>query len=754
MELKPGYEDKVYVPSRRIPHQLRGWLKNHLEEMVKSDILEKSEGSFCNSPIFLVPKPNNRGYRVVNDFRLLNQGLKHNRYPIPHIKDYLDQLAGSEFFSSIDLRQGFYNVVLSPESRSLTAFNVCGDTLQFRRLAMGIKTSPSLFQRIMAKVTGDLLNKRAACYLDDLLAFDKIEDRAIETIQLLLERFREEGFKLNPEKCTFDKKEITFLGYSITKEGWKPTEDKVKAIMQIQKPETVKAMRSFNGMVNYFYQNIPNLQVRMNPLYQLTAVPKGTKSKDAVVEWNKEAEQAFEQLRKSLTETARNAFYSSEVDDKLFLSTDSSLKGYGVVLSQYQHKLGREVPLGYCSEVMTLPDLLSRSFRESPSKCPDIAAIDRRDVQPRENNGVALQAELWFRMWRSAGLRIFELIAAQEADQNLTNLTEAYKQLRGKHFTRYNQDGVKCVQLDDRHLVVIPESLVDEVLQHMHLPQHYGMTILKKLLRAKFWIPNLTARVHEFVSGCQSCQQVKAKAMVPPIPVKQTSTPHPWMSVHAGLVGPMPKSYNNNQYILVCIDNLTRFVDVEALPNKTAEAVMAGFMKIIVRRGAPASLLCDNGKEFSNAALKEMMARLGVHLQHFTPLQPQTNGVCERVNQKLKRCFKIWGAEAINWEDYLHMSAFLINKEYHTVLKTSPWRAYHGWDHANGDVVNPSEVMMESTGIKCSQYAVKHIQQMNRALASIYENDCNQKVERYQKLREARGNRDPAVGQFKPGDRV
>ena len=62
--------------------------------------------------------------------------------------------------------------------------------------------------------------------------------------------------------------------------------------------------------------------------------------------------------------------------------------------------------------------------------------------------------------------------------------------------------------------------------------------------------------------------------------------------------------------------------------------------------------------------------------------------------------------------------------------------------------------MEDSTGIQCSQYAVKHIQQMNRALASLYENDCAEKNDRYQKLREVNNYRDPTVAQFHPGDRV
>ena len=836
LELKPGYEDKIYVPSRRIPHQLRPWLRKHLQEMIESDILERSEGSPYNSPIFLVEKPNKKGYRVVNDFRLLNQGLKHNRYPIPHIKDYLDQLHGSQFFSSIDLRSGFYNVVLSEESRPLTAFNACGDTLRFKRLAQGVKTSPAIFQAVMAKVTGDLLNKRAVVYLDDLLAFDKTENDALETIRLVLERFMDKGFKLNPEKCNFGKKEIDFLGYSITATGWRPTKDKITAVLTVEKPETVKALRRFNGMVNYFYLSVPNLQVRMSPLYKLTSLPKGAKSKDKVIEWNDTADAAFEEVKTLLAETARNAFYSSDIRDRLYLSTDSSLTGYGAVLSQYQHNLGQEVPLGYCSgaysgsqlnwpivelelfalveglrnfdtylfarnfcwrtdskclsylhsegtvksdasklkpkiarwvefieqfsfdiehhmgesEQMTLPDVLSRSFQKQPK-------LDSIVIKPSDNGNVGykLQAELWFKMWKNSGLRLYELIEAQEKDQELSQFTGPYSVLKSKTYLLFKRDGIQCVRFRERDLVVLPSSLVVHVLRYIHLPQHYGQMTMLKLMKSKFWTPALKRNVRQFAISCQDCIRVKAQASLPNKPIMQTSSPHPWMSVHADLIGPFPPSYNQNCYVLVCIDNLTRFVDVEALRDKTAESVMAGFMKIVTRRGSPASLLCDNGREFHNCGLRELMFRMGTNLQHSTPLQPQTNGVVERVNQKIKRCLKLWDANSVNWEDHIHLAAFLINKEYHSALQTSPWCAFHGWDHASADVVNPAEIIEEFSGsIQCSEYAKGHIQRMQKALANLYESDYTAKADRFYKLQSAQDSRNLSDNQFSPKDRV
>ena len=113
------------------------------------------------------------------------------------------------------------------------------------------------------------------------------------------------------------------------------------------------------------------------------------------------------------------------------------------------------------------------------------------------------------------------------------------------------------------------------------------------------------------------------------------------MAVSSDLIGPFPQSYKGNQYCLVVIDNLTRWTEIRAISNKQAESVADGFMDIFNRRGLPLSILADNGKEFFNFGLKKMFEKLGCNLQYTTPYRPESNGITERVNQKIKKCYLI-----------------------------------------------------------------------------------------------------------------
>ena len=248
-------------------------------------------------------------------------------------------------------------------------------------------------------------------------------------------------------------------------------------------------------------------------------------------------------------------------------------------------------------------------------------------------------------------MRIADIMDAQDADANLKELTGVYSCFQKPGFTIDIKVGLKMVQRRKRWLVIIPENLVNEVLTNSHGPSHNGVERMIGALKDNFWIHELRRRIQEFVKTCPRCLAVKPKVAPIPEPVLQTTSEGPWISVHVDLAGPMTPSYDNNRYILVIIDSLTRFMEASAIPNKSADSVVKGILEIFTRRGMPASVLADNGAEFRNKLLYDTLKRGGCYLQHTTPYAPQSNGLVERANQKIKRLFKLWECDALDWED-------------------------------------------------------------------------------------------------------
>ena len=791
LKFKAGRTDPVYVPVRRVPMELRSWLKKRLDEMEEANIIQKSDGSPYNSPLFLVKKQNGK-WREVNDFRHLNDRLEDNHYPLPHLRDLLDELNGSKYFSSIDLRSGYFNIVLEEESRRCTAFNANGQTYEYLRLPQGIKVSPMIFQREMIRVTGDLLKKSCLVFMDDLLAFNETVEEALQTIDTVLDRFGKAGFLLNGEKCQFGVTSIRYLGFQISEKGWVPTEDKIKAITDFPLPKTVTELKSFLGGMNFFVNSVPNLHAILKPLHALSGNRKGE------LKMSEEAVTAFRYAKEKLAKATTVAFYSHDPKDRLFLTTDASQLGWGSMLSQYQHKLGREVPLAFGSGAFGGAELnwpiyekelygfvaglrqnqvylFGRNFcwrtdNKALSHFLNVSVVTNTatkvapkvirwvdfigtfsfsiehfdgtnpvmrmaDALSRQNFGkisVLSGSNRWFNIWMTSGISEPDLVQAQEDDKQLTSLSGVYESLNRPEVKLEIVRGFRTCQFrGGKKLIIIPESLTDKFLEYIHGLNHRGVNQMLNEIYGQYYVCDAKKKVKDFVWNCIKCRQIKPEKRGPGKPVMQSVAQTPWSHVHMDLSGPFPKSWQGNKYILAVICNLTRWCALRAIPSKHAESVAIGLRSIFTEYGPCTSLLSDNGREFNNQDLRSLLQSMGVHLQHSTPYRPQSNGIVERLNQKVKSLLKLHDAEDLTWEDGLGEIQLSINLEYNRSIGTSPYHAFHGWKLENLSFVKPCIKEDIGTEEDSKNWIKNHRLKMTRALAEQVTNDYRKKEQRY-----------------------
>ena len=801
LKFKAGRTDPVYVPVRRVPMELRSWLEKRLNEMEESGIIEKCGGSPYNSPLFLVKKQSGK-WREVNDFRALNERLEDNHFPLPHLRDLLDQLHGSKYFSSIDLRSGYFNIVLEEESRQCTAFNANGQTYIYRRLPQGIKIAPMIFQREMMKVAGDLLGQSCLVFMDDMLCFNKDVRDALHTIDKVLERFEEAGFLLNGEKCQFGVTSIKYLGFQITEKGWVPTEDKIKTITQLAVPTTVTELKSFLGGINFFVNSIPNLHAILKPLHVLA----GNRKVD--LKMTKEALDAFKFAKEMLANATTVAFYSSDPEDTLFLTTDASQTGWGVMLSQFQKSKGREVPLAFGSGAfggaqlnwpiyekelfsfvsglklnqvyLYMRNFVWRTDNKALSHFQKISVVKNTatkiapkvvrwldfigdfsfsiehfagtnpvmrmaDYLSRQDFGkissVKKTFDNWFNIWMTSGISEADLAEAQNSDKNLVDLTGLYEDLRRPEVKLEIVRGIRtCSFRGGSKLTIIPESLITQFLEFVHGLSHRGVNQMLKEIYGQYYISNCKERVKDFVWHCGQCRKFKPEKQGMNEPVRQSVAFAPWSHVHMDLSGPFPKSWQGNKYILAVVCNLTRWCVLRAIPSKHAESVAVGLRSVFCEYGPCTSLLSDNGREFNNKDLRELLMDMGVHLQHSTPYRPQSNGIVERLNQKIKSLLKLHGAEDLTWEDGLGEIQLAINLEFNRSIGTSPYQAFHGWTLENLSFTKPDVQELVGTVEDSKIWIKNHRLKMTRALADQVAQDYKSKEDRYWKACEDYGN--------------
>jgi hypothetical protein len=146
------------------------------------------------------------------------------------------------------------------------------------------------------------------------------------------------------------------------------------------------------------------------------------------------------------------------------------------------------------------------------------------------------------------------------------------------------------------------------------------------------------------------------------------------------VVGPFKVSNRGNKFILVMIDHFTRWVELKAMSEITAEAVcQVLFEEIICRHGCPTKILSDQGKQFVSEVLADMCRRLGIKKIQTSPYHPQTNAHAERFNRYLNTAMRMYVDSTLkNWDDYLPAIAFAYRSGFSEAIGTTPFFLVHG----------------------------------------------------------------------------
>ncbi|MES9904503.1 MAG: reverse transcriptase domain-containing protein [Sedimenticola sp.] len=303
--------------------------------------------SMWHSPVVLVKKPNG-SFRFAIDLRKVNKVSEPMVYPLPHFQDVVDAVATSQahFLSNVDLQNGYWQVPLSDESKQKTAFSTSQGLFQFRRLPFGLQGSNATFQMLMTKVLKDLNWKVAIVYVDDILIFSKTFDEHLHHLEQVFTNLQQANLTLKPSKCHFAAKEVTYLGHKITDKGIKIDPANTAPISTFPQPKTVKNVRSFLGMSNYYRKFIHNYSRIAAPLNALL-------KKDVVFAWTDECQVSFDTLKHLLTSSPVLAFPNFETP--FTLAVDASDVSIGYVLGQLDES-GREHPVAYGGRSLHEPE--------------------------------------------------------------------------------------------------------------------------------------------------------------------------------------------------------------------------------------------------------------------------------------------------------------------------------------------------------------------------------------------------------------
>ena len=693
--------------------------KAEFEKLIAKGIVEPSDSNWA-SCLHMVKKKNG-DWRPCGDYRLLNINTKPDSYPIPNLHDFSGQLEGCTVFSTLDIRMGYHNVPIRKEDRHKTALITPFGLYQYKRMPFGLKNSAATFQRLMDRALRNL--RFVFDFVDDILIASRNKAEHKEHLRQVLRRLDEYGLCLNLEKCVFGVDKIEFLGHLVTSSGIAPSPKKVEAITNFPRPQTIKQLQEFLGMLNFYRKFLPNIATVLRPLhdflksaFETHGLKPNTKTKKLLpTEWPEDALKSFETSKNLLSSATLLNF---PVDNwQLSLTTDASDRAYGAALEQFNPIKQCFEPLSFYSKKFTKtetdystfdkeltaifhsirhfrhylegrnfviwtdhrPILFSLHKKSDPWSARQRRQLleiseysaDIRHVSGRNNlvsDALSRNPVNHVRVCAiSKDLSVENIASHQKGDQELLRYLEN-KDKTGLILSKVplpeSTESVICDLSEGRQRPYVPETLQREVFDKFHSLNHAGIAATTKLISDRFvWI-KMKSKIKEWTRNCVICQtsKIQQHTKSPIIAIEMPT--RRFRAINVDLVGPLPES-NGYKYLLTIIDRFTRWPEVIPLRDIETTTVAQAFLENYVARfGICEEILSDRGSQFTSKLWDALLKLYGIKRRLSTSYHPQRNGCVERLHRSLKNGLKARCKKPNDW--YFELPSVLLG------LRTAP----------------------------------------------------------------------------------
>ncbi|XP_062707754.1 uncharacterized protein LOC109406092 isoform X1 [Aedes albopictus] len=648
------------------------------------------------------------------NYKPLNRIVERNHFPMPVIEDRILKLQGKRYFSSLDLKNGFYHVELTEESKKYTSCVTNSGQYKFNRLPFGYANSPAMFVKYITKVLDPFIRDgRIVVFIDDMMIASKSVEEHLQTLSKVLQVLSDNHLELQLSKCHFLKTRTEYLGYDVKFNSSQPSDRHIESIREFPIPIDRRSLQRFLGLVNYFRKFISGFNILAAPLYDLL-------KEDREFVLTRNHLEAVKKLKQALISKPVLRIYSPTAETELH--TDASSAGYGGVLLQRQTDDGLMHPIMYFSKKTSPSESKLHSFELETlaivyclqrfriylfglrfrilTDCNSLKqTLEKKDVNPKIACWALYLEQFDFEILQRSGLKmqhadalsrvnvhlieedyrtvssVFEnaLYVAQLQDSAVENLKQAVSLGSLKDYEV--RDEILYKKVGNKSLLYVPLQMVPSVINKFHNDMgHFGVDKVCGLIKRTYWFPRMREQVQDHAKCCISCIAFNPRNKRYDGELFSVEKPKvPFEVLHIDHLGPLEKGKGKNEYILAVVDACTKFIKL--YPTKTTKTteVMKSLRSYFHTYSTPKVLISDQGTAFTSHAFNKFIADHDIRHVKVATACPKTNGQIERYNRTMMPLIsKLVEETGDRWDSIITDAEYMLNNTVNRATGKTP----------------------------------------------------------------------------------
>ena len=727
---------------RRHPPEAVKVMEEEVEKMLAAGVIRPSQSPYVSEVVLVKKKTGD--WRFCVDFRPLNRVTVLDKHPLPRIQDLIRAVRDSTHFVALDLRAGYWQILMEESSIKFTAFRCPRGLFEFVVMPFGLSNAPATFQRAMEYIFGDLYYSGVLTYLDDILVHGRSFDETLSRLRVVLQRLRLSGLTLNLAKCDFFPAKVRYLGHLLHDGRIYPDPKRVVKLESVVPATTTKGIRSLLGLFGHYRQFYKNYAHLTEPLTRLL-------KKNVPFRWGKPQEESLQSLKTQLTHLALT---NPLEGDEYLLETDASEIAVGGIISCRSSADAPWLPIEFASK--TLSDTARRWPSHEREAFAIVWALEKFDCYLRGrsftvhtdcaslqwmNNSTTGKVSRWasrmaeyhMELRHKSGSQmqhvdflsreippetglaprmLFPISVSRPSDPPGSLPGPSVPPLDSSAFL--SDSGIHVPPLPSLAAIVaaqrrepppygkgyayreeaiyyrgrvwVPPPLRFAVVAACHqvIPRvHAGnKKTVRSVLRVFCW-PGIHADVATYIRSCLVCARSR-----PGIERLQgLFRPHP-------VSGPFERVYldlwsfrvgKKPVYVVSMVDYHTRWVEAVRVPDKTASSVSRAFLcHWVCRFGVPTVLVTDQARELVGHIFSRLCRYLGIHKLRTTVYHPEGSGPVESFHRSLTAGLSHFELAALSdlrqFDEALSLVLYVYRSTFHSGIDDSPAFMTHGVD--------------------------------------------------------------------------